>query len=180
MVGKMMKMTVAALGLLLVGCGNGDVADESHREPVLPAGHYQLSFSADSTAGSPVNGVDLTLQLPDGVTVPTAQDGTGQIPGSALSVGSGLKGTTSLIAGHYLANMHQARLSVTTTAATVWKGEFAQMTVTIPPGVYVSENALMKIVGAGFPAYKVMGLTATNHDTVSLTDQVQTTVKLLR
>lgn len=175
---RTMKVAVAGLGVLLVGCGNGDVANESRREPVLPAGNYQLSFSADSSASSPVNGVDVTVQLPEGVTVPAAQDGTGRILSSALSAGSGLKGT-SLIAGHYLADRRQARLSVTTAGTTVWTGEFARMTITIPAGASVSEQGLLRTVGSGFPAYKVMGLTATNHDAVSLTDQVQTHVNLI-
>jgi len=178
---RMMKVLVTAAGLMLVGCHDGGRNDwnDIHKLDALPAGNYQLSFSMDSSsASSPVNGVDLTVKLPSGVTI--ASDKTGRISNAALSTGSDLKGI-SLIVGQYAADKRQAHLNLTTTTATVWKGEFARMTVTIPAGVSVSEYTLMKtVMDDGFPTYKVMGLSASTHDTVSMTRDAQTTVKLLR
>jgi hypothetical protein len=172
MIRKMVKGTAVLWALFVAACGGNS------GEPSLK--NYQLSFSIDaSTAQAPVNGIDLTIQLPKEAQVATATDGTGRILETALSPGRAVSGTT-LVVGHYASSSHRVQLSLTTAATTAWNGEFARLTVAIPTRTAITEQALLSTVGGNFPQYKVVGVTAPTRSAVSLTDHVRTTVALLR
>jgi hypothetical protein len=173
----MMKWGAAGFALLLAGCGgNGGGSSPSSN---LTAGSYQLSFSmAASSASAPVSGVDLTIQLPEEVQVDTTSDGTGRIPGSALSTGSAVS-DASLLAGHHIPTGHRVRISLTTAATTAWNGEFARLKIAIPTGKTIAKSKLLETVGENFPAYKVVGLTNSPRSTITLTNYAKTSVAIL-
>lgn len=177
---KLLMGGAGAVGLLLLGCTGGGSNSNSDGVAVsdrhaLASGSYQLVFSVDaSAASSPVTGLELTVQLPKGVTVAT--DADGKILASALSVGGAVKGT-NLITGRYVASTQQAILSLSAAATTNWTGEFAKLNLGIPVGVNLSEYSFATTTQSGFPAYKVVGLSSTR-EMVPLTDMAKTTVSL--
>jgi len=175
--GSTMKTLTAALVLLLSGCYNSS-GSGSGPSP-LAAGDYRLAFALPAQTGSTtaVNGVDLTVALPAGVTVATVDAGTGQIADASMAAGPALTGT-SLMAGRFAAS--QAHVSLTTAASAAWSGDFLRLTVTIPAGVKVTEAGLLKTVSAGLAASTVVGLASTSHDTVTLTGTLAPTVSLVQ
>lgn len=166
------------VGLLMLGCtgngSNGNSGEFVSHFPLAP-GNYQLVFSVDASATSlPVTGLELTVQLPKGITIATDVDG--RILPSALSTGSAVKGS-NLITGRYVASTQQAVISLTAAATASWNGEFAKLNLAIPSGVKVSEYSFESAVASGFPRYKAVGLGA-NHDVVVLTDVTKSSMSL--
>jgi hypothetical protein len=158
---------------------DGSLPPPVDADAVLAAGTHRLSFSIDSSSAAlPVVGLDLTVQLPDGVQVAAAADGTGAIPRTALSAGSAV-GTRNLMVGRYLAAVRQVRVSLTAPAKTAWSGEFARLTITIPAGTTIGAAELMKTVAGQFPAYRAVGLSTSARATVDLSSAVKAAVALL-
>lgn len=148
-------------------------------DAVLAAGPHRLSFSIDSSSATlPVVGLDLTVQLPAGVQVAAAADGTDAIPGTALSVGRAV-GSANLMVGRYLAAARQVRVSLTTPAKAAWTGEFARLTITLPVGATLSAAELVRTVGGHFSAYRAVGLSTSTRATVDLSNAVKPAVALL-
>lgn len=168
MIQRMMKCTVVGLTVLWTACSGGGGK--------LPAGDYQLAFAVTAPpTGTPVNGVDMTIRVPDDVQVAT--DATGKLPATALSLGSAVS-NTSLIVGQYASATRQLRVSFTTPAATPWQGEFARLKITVPKDK-IRESTLVKAVAEILPGYKAVGLVASSRSVVSLTESAKTTVSLV-
>ena len=178
MMKKLLMGGAGVIALLMLGCTGGSSNTNNDGIPdhrALASGSYQLVFSVDASAApSPVTGLELTVQLPKGVTVAT--DADGKILASALSVGGAVKGT-NLITGRYVASKQQAVLSLSAAATTSWTGEFAKLNLAIPDGVNLSEYSFATTAQSNFLAYKVVGLSSTR-EMVPLTDMAKTTVSL--
>jgi hypothetical protein len=164
----MMKCTVLGLAVLWSACSGGSGK--------LSAGDYQvaLTMAAPST-GAPVNGVDMTVQVPDGVQVAT--DATGKLAATALSIGSAVS-SNSLIVGQYDSATRRLHLSFTTPKEAPWQGEFARLKIAVPKDK-ISEATLVKAMAEILPGYKVVGVVASNRSTVSLTESAKTTISLV-
>jgi hypothetical protein len=170
MLQRMMKCTVVGLAVLWTACSSGGKGN-------LTAGDYQLAFTmAAPSTGAPVNGVDMTIRVPDDVQVAT--DANGKLPATALSIGNAVS-STSLIVGQYASATRQLRLSFTTPAAAPWNGEFARLKIAVPQENKISESTLVKSVAEILPGYKVVGVVTSSRSTVSLTESAKTTVSLV-
>lgn len=167
------KLVAVAFGLLLAGCGGGGGGGGGSSETPLAAGEYHLVFTlgapaaAGASAATPVNGVDLAVVLPEGVTVAVLADGSHRIPAWALSVGSGVHGTSQLV-GRYLADQRQAHLTLAVAPTAAWFGDFAVLTITVPADASVLQSALLQSSAAGLAGCTVLGLDASSHDTATL------------
>jgi hypothetical protein len=179
------KPALLALALLLAGCGGGGGGGATPGETPLAAGDYRLVFSLAPAAGpgpsatSLVNGVDLAVTLPAGVSVATSVDGGNRIASAALSAGTGIQGT-SMITGQYLAGQRQAHLSLTVAPTAAWSGDFAVLTVTIPAGASVPESALRQSVAAGLGNCTVLGMDSASHDSATLTGTLTAAMSISR
>jgi len=171
------------LGLLSMACSGGDNVDQRHAiEPpsqVLVAGQYQLVFSAAAPSTTPVSGIDLTFSLPTGVTVPVSSDGTGQILATALSPGRAIT-DTNILSGRFVVGRHQVQLGLALNPGKAWSGECLRLTVVIPAGVQVTEKQLLKTVEESFLNFSAVGFSSTSRSTITLTNDVRTSVTLQR
>jgi hypothetical protein len=196
-----LESTVIAAALLLTACGGDSSHPRDGSSPstidagvspaldggspspidaggVLAVGNHRLSFFLDwSSPGLPVNGIDLTVQVPDGVQVATTADGTGRIAPTALSPGSAVA-SGGLLVGRYLSGTRQVRLSLTTPASVQWRGELARLTIGIPAGTTITRTGLLKTVGESFPPDRAVGLSASSGGPVDLTSAVKAKVVL--
>ena len=179
---KSVALHAAAMTLLLLLCGCHGGSSSSGPEPFDPnrplgPGTYRAVLSTDAQSGVnplPVQGVALTVALPTGVSIATADGGSGPIPDALLA--TALAGT-SLVSGTYSAELHQVKLALSSPQSRTWSGEYLRLTFKVAAGSSVTEADFQRL-NAPFPAAKVVALDPATHSTVVLTSDFKSTLKV--
>lgn len=170
---KVTALAVTALALYGCGGGGGDggggTIDDSY---VFPAGAATITFSAMSTAQLPasVSGIDLTLTLPQGMSVTTTGGTSGQIATASVVPGSALTGT-NLAFGSYSAASRKTHLSMVTTSDSYRQGEFLRLTCTVASNSGITLGSLKS--GSPVTVVKAVGYNSATSSTVVLTGKLK-------
>ena len=177
---KLLFLMPAAL-LSACGGGGGDwkestTAPTSPVGQALAAGVHKLTFSAVSTArlSAPINGIDVAVRLPAGLSVSTTTGGTGQITPTSLIQGTALQ-DTSLSFGNYSASTRTAYLAVATPQSNFRSGQYLTLLFNVSSGTSVTPSDIYAM-NATYQTYRVIGLDTVSHNTVVMTDRVLTTL----
>lgn len=172
-----LKLICAMFAMLaLFGCGGGDTGGGAPDSYVFPAGTATLTFTAMSTAHltAPISGIDLSLTLPQGMSVTTTGGVSGQISTASLMPGSSLVGT-NLAFGTYSASSGTVRLSTVTTSDTFRSGEFLRLSCTVAPNTNITLGSL-KALNSPLPALKAVGYDPATMSTVDLSARLKVTL----
>ena len=180
---NLLLMCVTAVTLTACGGGGGDLIQTTTPTTIVPGaqtltpGTYKLTFSAISTArlAAPINGIDVAVRLPVGLSVSTVTGGaTGQITSTSITPGSAIL-ATSLALGNYSASTRTAYLSMATIQDTYRGGHFLNLLFSVASGTSITPNDISAL-NAVYPHYKVVGLDTVTNSTVTMTDSVKTTL----
>jgi hypothetical protein len=166
----------AALGLMTIyGCGSSGGDSD-----VLPAGKATLIFTAMSTArlDAPLSGINLTLALPQGISVATTAGQSGQIDTASITPGLTMSGT-NLAFGSYSASSGKARLSMATTSSGYRSGEFLRLTCTVAPNTAITLSGL-KAMNSPLLVTKAVGYDQGSKSTVIMTNKLKVTLDAVR
>lgn len=119
---------VFALVFTLSACGGGGGATTQSNNQQCTIKTATISFNVFSTSrlAAPVQGVQLSAYLPDGVTVSTVASST-ILSSASLTAGSGIISANRQVYGSYSAPIHKVKISVVTTEDTFRIGEFAKL-----------------------------------------------------
>ena len=185
---RLVLMLVAVPFLsLLYGCGGGNDSQvtaqpvtEVPGSYVFPAGKAVIAFSAISTArlAVPVSALDITLILPQGMSVATAGGLSGHVDDASVTAGSSLAGT-NLAFGSYSVSTRKLHLTMTTTSSSYRGGEFLRLTCNVAPAAVITLDnlralnnpvAVVKAVGIEYD------LLTLQPSTVPLTSSIKVTV----
>lgn len=134
---------LAALVLVIMsGCGDGGGSGNNggtQGSYTFPEGKSTLAFSALSTAKLPasISGVDLSITLPQGMSVPTNNGLSGPIATDAVQPGTGMIGT-NLAFGSYSVSTRKVYLSMVTTSDTFRSGEFLRLVCVVKPNTAIT------------------------------------------
>lgn len=160
----------------LSGCGDDDGGGAITDAYVFPAGRATLTFIAMSTAQlpAPINGVDFSIVLPQGMSVTTQNGGSGQIDNTTVIPGSALTGT-NLAYGSYSASTRKAYLAMATTSSTYRSGEFLRLFCTVAPDTRITLGSL-KALNSPTAVTKAVGYDSSTTSTVQLTGKVSVTI----
>jgi len=164
-------LSVALASALIFGCSGGDGSVSPKLDSyVLPAGSAVLSFAAYSTARmpAPITGIDLTVLLPAGLSVPVAGGGaSGSVTSASLTPGPLLPGT-NLAFGSYSASTRKAHLSVLVNTDSYRSGEFLRLTINVASGSNVTVGDV-KALNAPVSVIKATGVNVATQSSVDLT-----------
>ncbi|BDU77048.1 hypothetical protein [Mesoterricola sediminis] len=153
-----------ALGLLLPGCSGGN-----DHGGVQASRRCRVLLALDPYATQvPVQGLDLTFRVPEGVTVAAWQDGA--LVQGALVAGPDLP-ANRLLVGRWTPGTREVRLTVGTAPSAAWQGTFAQVEVTVPPGV--STQALGTEAARSCTLVAATGLAPDTRSPLALTPAVR-------
>jgi hypothetical protein len=148
------------------GDGSGDAGEPTSTTAVV-------AFSAISTAQLPVriNGINISVNLPVGVSAPTDSSNPMQISSTALVTGSALDSIPAAdkqIVGSYSSNTRLVSISVAAASGTsgFGPGEYALLNCVVAPGVTVAQSGITALTPVTFTA---TGYDASTHSTVDLT-----------
>jgi hypothetical protein len=168
----MKKSALAGLSMMLIlhlaGCGGGSGGGG---DAPLAQKTATITFGVMSTAtlgGVPINGINVTVQLPAGATV----SGTGEI--SDAKILAGMNGATLLAPGNYVPSLNQVTFNVTSVPGIAW-GDFARLTCNVTPGTTLTEGSFTA-ANTPLPAFKAVGYEAGN--TVDLTGKTKPALKV--
>jgi hypothetical protein len=187
---KFLKMlATVALVSTLSACGGGDTAffvtppsqNTNSNAYVLPKGRSAIAFSAFSTArlAAPISGVELSITLPEGMSVPTSGGtNSGPIETTALVAGTALTGT-NLAFGSYSASTRKVRLSMTTTSSSYRQGEFLRLFCDVTGAAPVTLGDL-RALNSPVVIKKAVGYDAASQSTVLLTNKLMVTVDAVK
>lgn len=169
--------------LVATGCGGGSTGTGTDAPTATPgslsAGAHTLSLSVAMApeVQVPVSGVSVAFVLPQGLTVATSESGAGRIVDSALVAGEAVVGQ-HLVSGSFSPSTRVVRVSMATVPSAAWSGEFARLTVTVPPGSTV-RAADVEGLGARLQGQKVVGVDTTRRTTVAVTDQARVSFRIV-
>ncbi len=171
---------------LLYGCGGGNdgqvTAQPVTEVPgsyVFPAGKAVIAFSAISTArlSVPVSAIDITLTLPQGMSVVTAGGLSGRVDDASITAGSALPGKD--VYGSYSASTRKLHLSMITTNSSYRGGEFLRLTCNVAPAAVITLDNL-RAINNPVSVVKAVGieydLLTLQPSTVPLTSSIKVTV----
>jgi hypothetical protein len=166
---------------LLYGCGGGSSNDgqsatEVPGSYVFPAGKSVITFSAISTARlrAPMQALDISLTLPQGMGVATVSGVSGQVADVSVTAGSALTGT-NLAFGSYSESPRTLNLSMVTTSSSYRIGEFLRVICDVSPSAVISLNDL-RALNNPVIVVKAVGYDPISKSTVQLTDNIKVTV----
>ena len=166
------NMLFISLGLVLLsGCGGGTNGEEQ-QPPVQPTtAVVSLSSVVNSAipAGTVIAGYDVTISLPDGVTVksttpPAIDDGVVIGTGSGAEAGTTINASYTAASGSTPAKVHIVLISPN--ANGIAAGDFCTVTCAITLNYFPSESDFQQ------PAFEVSGFDTNTLSTVNLTAQV--------
>jgi hypothetical protein len=173
--------------LSLQGCGdqhgffdvNPAAVSNVNDGSVLPVGKNTIAFSSISTAklAVPVSGIDLTFQLPAGMSVATTDGVSGPIKTDAVMPGAGMSGT-NLAFGSYSVSTRKVYLSMATTSNSYRSGEFIRLVCTVAPGTTVTYGDIRLLNTAAIK--KAVGYDSVSNSTVVLTGSLKLLMDLVR
>ncbi|QEM70123.1 hypothetical protein FO488_04155 [Geobacter sp. FeAm09] len=179
---KYLKPICVGLALLaLYGCGgDGDGGPAPITDSYLfPAGKATITFTAMSTAklAAPLSGIDLSLTLPQGMSVTTASGASGPIATDSVTPGSALTGT-NLAFGTYSATTRKVILGMVTTSNSYRSGEFLRLTCTVAANTSITLGGLK--TGAPVTVVKAVGYDPVSKSTVTLTGNIKVNLGAVR
>jgi len=154
-----MMLPLLALILALAGCGGGGGATSQDVNPPQSTGKSAtISFSVLSTARltAPVQGVQLSAFLPEGVTVATTA-GSSTVSSTALITGVGITSSNRQIYGTYSAPIRKVKITVATTEETFRGGEFAKLSVNYPSTINLTANDFASANEPTVPFFQAAG-----------------------
>jgi len=148
---------------LISGCGDGGKSNSTTAV---------VAFSIVSTAQLParINGVNIAIILPEGVSAPTDATDPKQIAATALAAGSAMDSIPDagkLVMGSYSSAGRLVRI-VALGPSGFGPGEYARLTCVADPGVIVSENGITQL-NTPPVTFRVTGYDADTHSSVDLT-----------
>jgi hypothetical protein len=153
-----MALCVFGLGMILYGCGCGGGGGGNQNSPTKAAIVFTSSLKSGYT--DQIGSVNLTIELPDGVTVPA--DSAGLIPHSNLLFsGEGAKfataSTFAIVMGKYTPATPTAKATVSIVVNTLENsngvvtgmnpGEFATLFYDLVPGTVIDTTNLTPLSG---------------------------------
>lgn len=175
-------LVMALMTLTLYGCGggggDGGVAPITDSY-VFPAGKATITFTAMSTAklAAPISGIDLSLVLPQGMSVTTASGSSGQIESASVIPGSALTGTNLAFGSYSVAN-RKTHLSMVTTSDSFRSGEFLRLICTVSANTTITLGGLKS--GSPVTVVNAVGYDPVSKSTVALTGTVKVNLGAIR
>ena len=179
---KKIKIIIGIVTMVAIygcgGSGGSNGSSGSSGTDVFPAGKATLSFTAMSTAKLPasISGIDISLNLPVGMTVGTESGSSGVVSSASIASGSALS-RTGLAYGTYSASSNKVHLIMATTSTTFRSGEFLRLTCSVAQNSNITLSNV-KALNTPVRIVKAAGVDTMNNS-FELTDKLKITVDAL-